>query len=244
MHSGCTAVTAFLRVEDAKGGQSFLPESFTYPTVRHSQLYMIFLLFTLSAHLQRNPALASDVSLDETASGSGSSARESGTEGTQNGDTTGSKRSKKSGSRIIKALKSFSGSTPMSSHTESGSPISRSDSPKPLHSHSASLASSVVGAPSSVPNGQPPFEPSPDLPLRRVLYTANAGDARAVLCRGGKAIRLTYDHKGSDKQEAKRITDAGGFVMSGRVNGKSNSPLRVLQFSLLKHSCLYQVFSQ
>jgi len=32
-------------------------------------------------------------------------------------------------------------------------------------------------------------------------------------------VRLTYDHKGSDKQEAKRITDAGGFVMSGRVNG-------------------------
>ncbi len=40
------------------------------------------------------------------------------------------------------------------------------------------------------------------------------------LCRGGRAIRLTYDHKGSDKQEAKRIMDAGGFVMSGRVNGK------------------------
>ncbi|KAN0060885.1 mgpp2cl-1, protein phosphatase 2C-like protein 1 [Thecaphora frezii] len=54
---------------------------------------------------------------------------------------------------------------------------------------------------------------------RRVLYTANVGDARAVLCRGGKAIRLTYDHKGSDVQEAKRITDAGGFVMNGRVNG-------------------------
>jgi protein phosphatase PTC1 len=32
-------------------------------------------------------------------------------------------------------------------------------------------------------------------------------------------VRLTYDHKGSDKQEAKRITDAGGFVVSGRVNG-------------------------
>ncbi|KAF8530487.1 protein serine/threonine phosphatase 2C [Hysterangium stoloniferum] len=55
--------------------------------------------------------------------------------------------------------------------------------------------------------------------LRRVLYTANVGDARAVLCRGGKAIRLTYDHKGSDKQEAKRIMDAGGFVMNNRVNG-------------------------
>ncbi|EJU03959.1 protein serine/threonine phosphatase 2C [Dacryopinax primogenitus] len=54
---------------------------------------------------------------------------------------------------------------------------------------------------------------------RKVLYTANAGDARAVLCRDGKAIRLTYDHKGSDHMEAKRITDAGGFVMNNRVNG-------------------------
>lgn len=55
--------------------------------------------------------------------------------------------------------------------------------------------------------------------VRRVLYTANVGDARAVLCRGGKAVRLTYDHKGSDAQEAKRIMDAGGFVMNNRVNG-------------------------
>ncbi|ORY26483.1 phosphatase 2C-domain-containing protein [Naematelia encephala] len=63
------------------------------------------------------------------------------------------------------------------------------------------------------------IEPTSDKGLRRVLYTANVGDARAVLCRGGKAVRLTYDHKGSDSQEAKRITDAGGFVMNNRVNG-------------------------
>jgi protein phosphatase PTC1 len=32
-------------------------------------------------------------------------------------------------------------------------------------------------------------------------------------------VRLTYDHKGSDQQEAQRITDAGGYVMNNRVNG-------------------------
>ncbi|KAI8806314.1 phosphatase 2C-like domain-containing protein [Cladochytrium replicatum] len=53
----------------------------------------------------------------------------------------------------------------------------------------------------------------------RVLYTANVGDARAVLSRDGRAIRLSYDHKGSDPSEARRITDAGGFVMNNRVNG-------------------------
>ncbi|WVQ82901.1 hypothetical protein IAT38_005037 [Cryptococcus sp. DSM 104549] len=64
-----------------------------------------------------------------------------------------------------------------------------------------------------------PIEPKSEKGVKRVLYTANVGDARAVLCRGGKAVRLTYDHKGSDAQEAKRITDAGGFVMNNRVNG-------------------------
>ena len=87
---------------------------------------------------------------------------------------------------------------------------------------------------------------------KRTLYTANVGDARAVLSsvhhssllhsflldpmelsesifatetddplhrRGGKAVRLTYDHKGTDAKEAKRITDAGGFVMNNRVAG-------------------------
>ena len=54
---------------------------------------------------------------------------------------------------------------------------------------------------------------------RRVLYTANVGDARVVLCRDGKAVRLSYDHKGSDPMEQQRVADAGGFVVNNRVNG-------------------------
>jgi len=54
----------------------------------------------------------------------------------------------------------------------------------------------------------------------RHLFTANAGDARAVLCRDGKAIRLTEEHKAEDPVEAQRIKDAGGFIANGRVNGQ------------------------
>ncbi|KAI0769457.1 protein serine/threonine phosphatase 2C [Trametes elegans] len=130
MHSGCTAVTAFLRLEDENGGQSFLPPDFE-PLAPSS----------------------SDALNDE---GSGDS-----------------------------------------------------DSSKKRMSNDAPPAESPVSDKAVVP---PPN-------VRRVLYCANAGDARGVLCRAGRAVRLTYDHKGSDKQEAKRIMDAGGFVMSGRVNG-------------------------
>jgi len=54
---------------------------------------------------------------------------------------------------------------------------------------------------------------------QRVLYTANVGDARIVLCRQGKALRLSYDHKGSDENEGKRIANAGGLILNNRVNG-------------------------
>lgn len=54
---------------------------------------------------------------------------------------------------------------------------------------------------------------------KRMLYTANVGDLRIVLCRGGKPYRLTYDHKASDANEISRIREAGGLVVKNRVNG-------------------------
>lgn len=55
------------------------------------------------------------------------------------------------------------------------------------------------------------------------LTVANAGDSRAVLCRGGLALPLSFDHKPLDDGEMTRIAKAGGFVNGfGRVNGNLN----------------------
>lgn len=163
IHSGCTAVTAFLRIEDADGHQSFLPAS---------------------------------QDSDDLGSVSSESASASGDEGKSSANPTPKKKARRSltGGRLRKAFKSLS---------------SGSLSPKTPRSQSPTSKFTAEGATIAIP----------PTAARRVLYSANAGDARGVLCRAGKAVRLTYDHKGSDKQEAKRITDAGGFVMSGRVNG-------------------------
>ncbi|EHK46802.1 hypothetical protein TRIATDRAFT_128623 [Trichoderma atroviride IMI 206040] len=67
---------------------------------------------------------------------------------------------------------------------------------------------------------------------QRVLYTANVGDARIVLCRNGKALRLSYDHKSSDENEKKRIANAGGKVEGYRVGGLAVS--RALGDHLMK----------
>ena len=44
------------------------------------------------------------------------------------------------------------------------------------------------------------------------LWCANAGDSRAVVCRDGVAIPLSFDHKPNSEIESTRITKAGGFV--------------------------------
>lgn len=176
IHSGCTAVTAFLRIEDDDGQQSFINEAQVSPVANSP---------------------SSEIN-EVASSGSGS-----GDSLPINGDVKDDKdsKSKSSGSRIRNALRSLGG----------GSSSSKIPSPTTPRSSSPTTARKVSAE--GITITIPPSN------ARRVLYCANAGDARGVLCRNGKAVRLTYDHKGSDRQEAKRITDAGGFVLSGRVNG-------------------------
>ncbi len=47
---------------------------------------------------------------------------------------------------------------------------------------------------------------------KKMLISANVGDSRAVLCRAGKAIDLTRDHKPNDPMERSRIESLGGRV--------------------------------
>ena len=51
------------------------------------------------------------------------------------------------------------------------------------------------------------------------LICANTGDSRAVLCREGKAIELSHDHKPYNQGEKERIEAAGSTVKFNRVNG-------------------------
>lgn len=45
------------------------------------------------------------------------------------------------------------------------------------------------------------------------------GDSRAIACVAGHVIPLSFDHKPSNEDEAKRINAAGGWVELNRVNG-------------------------
>ncbi|KAI1238590.1 hypothetical protein IHE44_0013326 [Lamprotornis superbus] len=44
------------------------------------------------------------------------------------------------------------------------------------------------------------------------LVVASVGDSRALLCRKGKAVKLTIDHTPERKEEKERIKKCGGFV--------------------------------
>lgn len=58
------------------------------------------------------------------------------------------------------------------------------------------------------------------------VVAANAGDSRAVLCRNGEAVELSFDHKPASDTEKARIEAAGGYLEEtaggARVNGNLN----------------------
>jgi len=58
------------------------------------------------------------------------------------------------------------------------------------------------------------------------ILAGNAGDSRAVLCRAGKQVELSFDHKPKDDIEKNRIEAAGGYLEhtpgGARVNGNLN----------------------
>mmetsp|Transcript_29062 Transcript_29062/g.38717 ORF Transcript_29062/g.38717 Transcript_29062/m.38717 type:complete len:146 (+) Transcript_29062:1113-1550(+) len=56
--------------------------------------------------------------------------------------------------------------------------------------------------------------------LGNMLFCVNAGDCRAVLCRSGKAVNMSLDHKSSRKSEVRRVKMLGGYVYHGRVFGR------------------------
>lgn len=60
------------------------------------------------------------------------------------------------------------------------------------------------------------------LVLGSSLVVANAGDCRAVLCRRGKAIEMSRDHKPICSKEKRRIEASGGYVYDGYLNGQIN----------------------
>ena len=51
------------------------------------------------------------------------------------------------------------------------------------------------------------------------IYCSNAGDSRGVLCRDGKAVPLSEDHKPDNDDEKRRIEAASHFVEDSRVDG-------------------------
>ncbi|GFP81513.1 probable protein phosphatase 2c 75 [Phtheirospermum japonicum] len=56
----------------------------------------------------------------------------------------------------------------------------------------------------------------------RHIITANCGDSRAVLYRGGRVVPLSFDHKGDRRDERARVESSGGRIVrtdTHRVEG-------------------------
>lgn len=77
---------------------------------------------------------------------------------------------------------------------------------------------------------------------RREIVVANSGDSRAILCRKGKALALSEDHKPEDEAEFRRIARAGGRVVKAgpcyRIDGGLNLSRALGDFQYKANSLL------
>lgn len=55
--------------------------------------------------------------------------------------------------------------------------------------------------------------------FKDLIITANVGDSRCILSRGGNPKHCSFDHKPRNIGELMRIHNNGGFVVNNRVNG-------------------------
>jgi len=120
---------------------------------------------------------------------------------------------------VVKANESSAAAASTNNVNSNGSSSSSNGDGGPPPTASLAIPASISALPSNITSQTALPKLQESASRQRVLYTANVGDARIVLCRNGKALRLSYDHKGSDENEGRRITNAGGMILNNRVNG-------------------------
>ncbi|KAG8134389.1 putative Protein phosphatase 1K protein [Naja naja] len=81
------------------------------------------------------------------------------------------------------------------------------------------------------------------------LVVASVGDSRALLCRKGKAEKLTIDHTPERKDEKERIKKCGGFIAwnslgQPHVNGRLAMTRSIGDLDLKKYGINFMVNSQ
>lgn len=163
-HSGCTAVTAFLRVEEDDGSENGVSKGFINPGIK-------------SRGLLEGKGIEE---LERLTAGGASSATMGGAAATNPDESIssgGATVQRRSSRRMIKDfVKGLTGSSKDSGSSSTEAPIETIPDGTP--SASAKEGSMPIADGHHMVDL---IEPKSDKPLRRVLYTANVGDARAVL---------------------------------------------------------------
>lgn len=76
------------------------------------------------------------------------------------------------------------------------------------------------------------------LVIGRHLMVANVGDCRAVLCRKGKAVDMSFDHKSTFEAERRRVEELGGYFEEEYIYGELAVTRALGDWSLKRYSSL------